>query len=362
MINVQGGDSTSAVPDHSHSNLDTLESISTDTEGYEWLTRQVEVKDPETGEISTQTVTEKVKAGYADKAKNADVAFDLAENSPAARRFLSRIADDRSTGKIASDKGFEAGEYVAGVSGGMLGVDGVTGDSFAEVDRLMVRVKAFFEELTVVKAGVLAGKQYITPGGGVVCVAVEETDTAYRCYFLSEQDGEKTETRIVAGDQAISEMFNARTGTANKVSNHRYWRLVTAVDNDAYTDASGNHYGYIDLSKTDCEADSSIPQARDEICQLGNRTDPTRQAAMVFSTVDADAPSVKLFGGINSYSLAGKAIISFGREPSGGKVYFRLGASGASQYLEYNQDGGLELAGRLSVLSTVGDKTLGCKK
>lgn len=359
VINVQGGDSTSAVPDHSHSNLDSLESISTDTEGYEWLTRQVEVKDPETGEISTQTVTEKVKAGYADKAKNADVAFDLAENSPAARRFLSRIADDRSTGKIASDKGFEAGEYLAGVSGGMLGVDAETGDSFAEVDRLMVRVKAFFEELTIVKAGVLAGKQYITPGGGVVCVKVEETDTAYRCYFLSEQDGVKTETRIVAGDQVISEMFNAKAGTDNKVSNHRYWRLVTAVSNDAYTDESGNHYGYIDLSVTDCEAGSDVPQAGDELCQLGNRTEATRQAAMVFSTVDADAPSVKLFGGIDSYSLADKAIISFGREPSGGKVYFRLGASGASQYLEYNQDGGLELAGRLSVLSTVGDKALG---
>lgn len=69
------------------------------------------------------------------------------------------------------------------------------GDSFAEVARLFVSVKALFEELNVVKSGVLAGKQYITPGGGVSCIKVEETDSSYRCYFLSEQDGEKTETK-----------------------------------------------------------------------------------------------------------------------------------------------------------------------
>lgn len=281
--------------------------------------------------------------------------------------FLSKATDDRTAYKLSSDKAFEVGEYVAGASGGILGMD-ADGDSFAEVARLWVRVKAFFEELTIIKAGVLAGKQYITPGGGIVCVGVEEvksasgSTTAYRCYFLSEQDGEKTDTKIVAGDQAISEVFNAKTGTANKVSNHRYWRLVTAVNNDAYTDGSGNHYGYIELSATDCEAHSDVPAAGDEICQLGNRNDKDRQSAMVFSTVDADAPSVKLFGGIGSgsteakhYSLGGKAIVSFGRDPLTGKIFFRLGPSGAAQYLEYTQDGGLTVAGRISTLSTFTD-------
>jgi len=351
VINQGAGAPANPVETHTHDNKRDLDRITTDNDGYEYLTRTIEKIDGETNEITVETVTEKVKAGHADYA---DVANDLTENSPANDRFISKKKDDRTPYKVSSDKGFEAGNYLPGVSGGFLGMD-AEGDSFAEVARLWVRVRAYFEELTVIKAGVLAGKQYITPGGGIKCTRVEETPTAWRCWFLSEQDGEKTETKIVAGDQAIAQVFNAKEGTANKVSNHRYWRLVTAVDNDALTDDAGNHYGYIELSKTDCEAGSDTPKAGDEICQFGSRDDRDRQSAMVFSTVDADAPSVKLYSGIDSFSLAGKAVVSFGRDPQTGQVYFRLGASGARQYLEYTQDGGLVVAGSISTKSTLSD-------
>lgn len=277
-------------------------------------------------------------------------------------RFLSRIKDERTAHKLATDKAFEVGEFLAGISGGFFGID-QNGESYLEVARLYARVRAVFEELTVIKTGVLAGKQYITPGGGIVCTKVEEvtnasgTLTGWRCYFLSEQDGEKTECKFIVNDQAISAVFNAATGTANKVSNHRYWRLVTAVDNDAYTDDSGNHYGYIELSATDCEAGSDTPQAGDEICQFGYRgtDEPRRQTAMVFSTVDADAPSIKLFRGINSYTLEGKAVVQFGVDAQTGKVFFRLGASNATHFLDYTEAGGLQVAGKISTLSTLDD-------
>lgn len=299
--------------------------------------------------------------GNAREAYHALFAHDLDPDSPVRDQFLSKVKDDRTAHKIASDLGFEVGRYLAGVSGGMLGMDAETGESFAEVFKLYVRGKAFFETLTIIEAATLAGRHYITPGGSIKCSKVEEvTDssgavTAYRCWFLSEQDGEKTETKIIPGDQAISEMFNAKTGTANKVSNHRYWRLVTAVDNAAETDPSGNVYGYIDLSATDCEADSDIPKAGDAIEQFGSRDDATRQTAMMFDTVGADAPSIKMFSGIDSYSLTDKAIISFGRDPATNKVFFRIGATGAAQYLDYNQEKGLALAGRLSLSSTLDD-------
>lgn len=276
--------------------------------------------------------------------------------------FLCKYKDDRTAHKLATDKAFEVGEFLAGISGGFFGID-QNGESYLEVARLYARVRAVFEELTVIKTGVLAGKQYITPGGGIVCTKVEEvtnasgTLTGWRCYFLSEQDGEKTECKFVANDQAISALFNAKTGTANKVSNHRYWRLVTAVDNDAYTDDSGNHYGYIELSAADCEAGSDTPQAGDEICQFGYRgtDEPRRQTAMVFSTVDADAPSIKLFRGINSYTLEGKAVVQFGVDAQSGKVFFRLGASNATHFLDYTEAGGLQVAGKISTLSTLDD-------
>ncbi|MDE5870008.1 MAG: hypothetical protein K2H18_07230, partial [Muribaculaceae bacterium] len=145
------------------------------------------------------------------------------------------------------------------------------------------------------------------------------------------------------------------------MSNHRYWRQVTKVVNDAYTDENGNHYGYINLSKLFCESGSDVPMAGDEICQLGymGAGNKERQTAMVFSTVDAAAPSVKLFSGINSFSLDDKAVISFGRDPNTGKIFFRLGNSTATQYLEYKQDSGLVGAGSISSQSTYDGKILG---
>ncbi len=310
------------------------------------------------------------EAEHAQEADHARTAFDLDSDSPIRDLFLSRQHDDTAKGLVTFLKGlvsqevvkttkaFQAGNYEPGASGGIFGMD-AEGDSFAEVARLYVRVRAFFEELTIIKAGVLAGKQYITPGGGVKCTGVEETPGAWRCWFLSEQDGDRTKCGFEVGDQAIAQVFNAREGTSGKVSNRRYWRLVTAVVNDARADNNGNHYGYIDLSKIDCEAGSDVPVAGDEICQLGSRSDVTRQAAMVFSTVDADAPSMKLFSGINSFSLAGKAVVAFGRDAVTGKVFFRLGASGARQFLEYTQDYGLRVAGRISAESTYDDGKIG---
>lgn len=290
-------------------------------------------------------------------------------------RFLSKLKDDRTVGKVASDKGFEIGNFLSGASGGMFGIDAESGDSFAEVARLYVRVKAFFEELMVIKAGVLAGKQYITPGGGIKCVRVEEFASHYRCYFLSKQDGERAECRFEAGDQAISEMFNVGAGEASEVSNRRYWRLVTAVSNDALTDDAGNHYGYINLSKFDCESGSDIPMAGDEICQLGNRTKDDRRAAMVFSTVDSDAPSLKLYSGIGAgatsterYTLADREIVAFGKNPITGEVYFKcygdsfIGDPEGSTYIQYDKaNKEINVKARLNMESTVGDgdRTLG---
>lgn len=293
-------------------------------------------------------------------------------------RFLSKIKNDRTPYKVSTDKMFEVGEYFAGISGGALGVD-ENNDSFAEVARLYVRVKAFFEELTTIKASALAGRVYISPGGAIECTKVEDVKddtgavTAYRCYFLSEQDGNKTETKFVVGDQVIAEMFNAKSGTSNKVSNHRYWRLVVAVDNDAYTDDNGNHYGYIDISATDCEADSDIPQPGDTINQFGNRTDRTRQSAMVFDTVGVNAPSIGLFVGIGSgttnaehYSLEDRNIISIGYDSDKGNAYMRCygdyysGAPDASTYIKYDRnENKTTVRADLSIQSKVGDKTLG---
>ena len=283
--------------------------------------------------------------------------------------FLSKRYSDRTPYQLASDMGFDVGQFLASVSGGRFGIDKVTGQSFLEVDRIFARVRAYFESLTVVERESLAGEQMVTPGGGVKCTSVEEVRnaqnvlTGWRCYFLSEQDGEKRETKIIVGDQAIAQTFNAKAGTTNKVSNHRWWRLVTGVSNNAYTDDSGNIYGYIEVSKSDCETDSDTPKEGDDVIQFGNRTDKTRQAAILISTVATDAPSIKLLTGIDHYSLVGKDIISQGYDAAKGHAYFRcygdtyIGAPDGSTYVKYDVDSKkLTVKADLEVGSTIGGK------
>ena len=100
---------------------------------------------------------------------------------------------------------------------------------------------------------------------------------------------------FVAGDLARCQVF---TGSGTKF----YWRLVTSVGDD-----------WINLSKTDAVSGSDIPEAGDDIVQLGNRNDITRQSAIILSTVGADAPSWKQYSGINSFDLANKETTVFTR-------------------------------------------------
>ncbi len=283
-------------------------------------------------------------------------------NAYGGQLFLSKLKDDRSAGLIASDKGFEIGDFLAGVSGAMLGKETDSNLTFAELDKLYVRVKAYFETLTIINSEALAGEQRITPGGGVKITSVVDVGDYYECYYLSEQDGERTETKIVEGDLVICQIFNEAAGYSEKVSNRRYWRYVMNVNNDAYSDDLGNHYGCIDLAKDDCEPGSDEPMAGDTIVQFGNRYDSGRQAAIIFSTVDADAPSIKLLTGIEDYSIDDKDVISYGYDHVQGNAYFRcygdtyIGAPNLSTYILFKRDDGLlEIKARIHAESTIGE-------
>lgn len=277
--------------------------------------------------------------------------------------YLRKDKNDRSVGKIASDVGFEVGEYVSGASGAIIYKDMENGQTVAEMDKLYVRMKAYFETLEIINVNTVGGKQILSPAGSIKCVGVEETDNAYRCYFLAEQDGEKIENRWMQGDQAYSQIFNAKVGVSNKVSNTYYWRLVTEATVDA-VDFEGKQCHYIDLSKTDCDKGSDIPKTGDIINQRGSRTDVDRMNFIEQSSVDAFSPNITLFHGVNSYSLAGKEYVSYGVDKSTNKAFMNVygemyvGDRQGGSYMRYTQENGLEISGTLSVGTKLGDKDL----
>lgn len=269
--------------------------------------------------------------------------------------FLRKDTNDRTRGKLSTDVGFEVGRFVSGASGAIMYIDKQTGRTVAELDKLYVRVKAYFETLEIVNVNSVGGKIIVSPAGSVKCINVVESEdgTYYRCYFLAEQDGEKIENRFHVGDQVYSQMFNAKPGVSNKVSNHFWWRLCVGVGED-----------YIDLSVADSDVDSDVPAIGDVMCQRGNRDDVDRQNFIEISSVDSFSPNMTLFQGVNSYSLVGKDVISYGVDKTTNQAFMNLygnmyvGDREGNSYLRYTIENGLELKGRLHIGTTFGDSTL----
>ena len=268
----------------------------------------------------------------------------------ARQEFISKTKDDTAKGKITFVKGIDVGTYSQYAGGGTFRVlEDLT--TYAEVDKLRVRVKAYFETLEIINTNSVGGKMILTAGGGVYLREVKDRETLedgteqvwdfYRCYFLTEQDGREVENRFHVGDLAMSQSFNIKAGTHQGVTNHYYWREVVGIGDD-----------YIDLSKTICDTGSDAPMAEDTVCHLGNRSDKDRQGAIIFSAVDVFSPSITLYYGINDFSLVNKDYVSYGVDKSTGNAFFRVygemyaGDREQTSYVKYTPGVGVEMRGK----------------
>ena len=202
--------------------------------------------------------------------KDADVKF----NSVVAKESIK-------TGKVTAE------EVVSeNFTSGLLGVGHRLWNGVLEVSELIVRKTMHVFEIIVQKITSVNGSMLTTPGGGISISEVEELEDGYKCFFNND-DG-TIPNPFVVGDQALHQVF-----TGKNIS--RYWRLVTEVGDN-----------YFVLSKTDCESGSDIPKVEDEIIQFGNRTDRSRQNAVLTTSYGLDAPYTAYYSNVNSYSLEGK--------------------------------------------------------
>lgn len=207
--------------------------------------------------------------------------------------FLKGLRSESILSSYIRSMNFSSGALGEGF---VIKVDSKTGKSYIEVDELFVRIKAMFSELEIKKLS-YAGGNYMFTAAGMKCGKVEEHEDFWRCYLLVDDGETAIENPFKEGDQIRFQDFNIKPGIYENVSNRYYWRLCVGVGED-----------YIDLSKTDCDANSDIPQEGDSLVQLGNRTDKKRQNAITLSVYGDDAPSIHQYAGIDSYSLAGKEV------------------------------------------------------
>ena len=336
---------------HTHTNLDTLEQISTDEEGYLYLTQYKSSTDEEGNEVLTK-VTEKVKAGYADKAHTLD------EDSPIIGMFLSKIHADTAAGKITFAAGLEAGEaaidsagnvtaksvalangsaaidsagnaelasavvrgalktntasisesmgsdsYVPGFTGKGWNMRMSGGLSYLDLDNLTLRGSMTVYELLI--------KQIRATNGGIVVSAanarvkrVSGTDSIVHLPGDTVKVWYEQGNPFKAGDFVRCMKWDT---AHNRM--HQYWAKVKAIGTDAtYGDYTEFDYAYFDTYKGGSGPAAierlDIPRVGDEAVLFGS-TVSGRQGVIYITAAEDEPPCIEVLEGVTTNSIEG---------------------------------------------------------
>lgn len=335
---IDSGDGSSGGIGHHHSNYELLEALHF-LEGYLTVHGQ------------------KIKAGYAD------IANDLTDK--ARSMFLRKDKEDQTAflqkflGGLISTH-LQSPEFLSGAMGhGFTLQQNEDGTTYAEVDKLMVRMKAIFQALEIMKTE-LAGASFMfnASGARMTIVRTERFDHQpaefadgseavfadgsravfagagepfIRCWFVADDGETAIENRFRVGNLVRSQTFNIKAGVHEGVSNRFWWREVIGVGDD-----------YIDIAIARCAEGSDLPAEGDVCVQLGDLNDIDYQSAIVLSAYGEDAPYFTMYQGINSYSLVDRDVFSIGYDTLKKECYVRnygrmyMGDRNRNRYFDFD--------------------------
>lgn len=278
VVTVNGSGSAVSPNDHYHANKQALDQISTDADGYEYLTRQKEVTDDK-GNAVYERITEKVKAGYAD------VANDLTEDSPIRKQFLSRLVDDVAKGNITFEQairvagisymggGAEFGEFIKSLYAGKgAGIDAKGNAEFESV-----RVRSYFEclELIINRLSAIEGDQLLTEADTIDSVD-DLGDNCYGLHLRSKWDGYFT---AQAAGNVLKGIINTLASGSGKY--YTCWLRVNSVN------TANNYIEVTAYPDEDTPAGKNYaPCEAMKIARWGNQTDTKRQSCIYLSSTE----------------------------------------------------------------------------
>lgn len=278
VVTVNGSGSAVSPNDHYHANKQALDQISTDADGYEYLTRQKEVTDDK-GNAVYEQITEKVKAGYAD------VANDLTEDSPIRKQFLSRLVDDVAKGNITFEQairvagisymggGAEFGEFIKSLYAGKgAGIDAKGNAEFESV-----RVRSYFEclELIINRLSAIEGDQLLTEADTIDSVD-DLGDNCYGLHLRSKWDGYFTAQTV---GNVLKGIINTLASGSGKY--YTCWLRVNSVN------TANNYIEVTAYPDEDTPAGKNYaPCEAMKIARWGNQTDTKRQSCIYLSSTE----------------------------------------------------------------------------
>lgn len=228
---------------------------------------------------------------------------------------LGITSDGIATLKEVVSAAFRSGALGSGFK---LGNYSDSEDSYLEVDHLLVRKAAEFVKLVIRELQSVGGEVVLSPASmkinkvdflkkGTLLPEYGPTPLrydVYRCSFLTKRGDEEITNPFAVNDLVRCQTFNIKEGTTANAKNKYYWRRVMLVGTD-YIDIlalSGGNYG------------DSQPEVGDELVQMGNTTDAARQSVLYLSAYGSNSPSIKLYKGVNDYTLDGKEIFVVSRD------------------------------------------------
>lgn len=197
---------------------------------------------------------------------------------------------------------------------GDIDVSGITANNAditdATFENLTVTKAAHFFQLIIDEIKSTQGQVIITAANAKFDKVVKrESDGDYLCYWKATDGEKRIYNQFAEDDLIVCQTFNLDDTTQTNQTNKFYWWRVWKVGEETI---DGELYNKIHLYGNDYDTNSNgVPAVGDEVVQLGNKSDSTRQAAIVISAynnqfLDAaiQAPSIVQYNGINDYNLS----------------------------------------------------------
>ena len=296
------------------------------------------VNSLEAGQSDIKQIIQSVEGEVVRGLGNISTGGNSFNASVADKMYLSKVKRDTAQELINFEKGLTFGngthqitpeglaifkELVSQIfksgangSGFKLGNYSDSEDSYLEVDRLLVRKAAEFVKLVIRELQSVGGEIVLSPASmkiskvqflraGTILPKIPTLQyDVYRCSFLTKRGDEEITNPFAVNDLVRCQTFNIKEGTTANAKNKYYWRKVVRVGTD-YIDIlalSGGNYG------------DSQPEVGDELVQMGNTIDVARQSVLYLSAYGDDSPSIKLYKGVNDYTLDGKEIFVVSRD------------------------------------------------
>lgn len=264
--------------------------------------------------VSTKAVeTKKIKADNAKieniEGESLDYKEVKAENIISTTGTIENITSttantDTITSKVANTKKINADNANVGdLTANNASITSLTGDN-AVIGNLTVTGAAHFFKLSIDEVQATQGQIIVTPANAKID-KVEVLDNGdFKCSWRNEQEGKKIEQTFAEQDFAVCQTMNVAEGVTYNAANKFYWRKIQSIGTE------GN-YHFVVLSKSiKSPLSNAVPEVGDNIVQLGNNNDKSRQNAIIVSSYNTGfldktvtAPSIVQYAGINNFDL-----------------------------------------------------------